>query len=406
MKRLIILLAVIALASAGCKNGARNDGDAQAGDAAPVAAAETPTVCQDFGFDELFRIFSLFGDNIMTPKFAPQRVKDGIKEELRSGYNGHLEFIGPCNQLGYSLFDGNCYDGFQMACYRYRADGHVLVVLLENGGCDVSSVKYIRTYEYDPETGNAHEVALPFDSLPARDDFEDMVRLAGADVPSLRDAMRRGLYDYEFRTDGLRVRLNDPADFEEQVYHGALVVDYVWDGAEFVRNADFKYPCIHPDGFASILLGRPAPAFNFDYDPKDYRVEYSEGGDLWLISRDGCENGLEIQMDGGKVYSIEVRFPEYCVASYAYESAPGKSQPSVGARIGDCLTFSDEAPQVWMLTDGTVQIEDGMWNSRIAFRTSAASLADPVEPSFNDRVRIVNPRFKPDATIESILIWQ
>ena len=140
-------------------------------------------------------------------------------------------------------------------------------------------------------------------------------------------------------------------------------------------------------------------------DPKGYDVNYSEGGDLWLISKGG-ERGLEVQMDAGKVYSIEIRFPEYCVAKYAYESAPGKQQPYVGASINDCLTFGSEAPQVWMLMDGTVQIEDGIWNSKIAFRTSRESLVNPPEPSFDGRVRISSPQFKPDATIESILIWR
>ena len=111
-------------------------------------------------------------------------------------------------------------------------------------------------------------------------------------------------------------------------------------------------------------------------------------------------------MDGGKVYSIECRFPGYCVARYAYEVQPGKVQPYVGARINDCLTFGTEAPQVWMLMDGTVQIEDEMWNSKIAFRTSKESLENPVEPSFNDRIRLEHPAFKPEARIESILIWQ
>ena len=408
MKRIFLLLAVCALTAAGCKND--NKGNAQANafeNNEPATEVETKAPADEgFSFDELFRIFSSFGDNIMTAKFAPQSVKDGIKEDLKSSYDGHREFAGPCNSLAYSLFDGNCYDGFEMACYRYKADGHVLVVLLENGGCDVSSVKYIRTYEYDPQAGNAHEVPFPLYPKPQRDDFEDMIRLAGADVPSLRDAMRKEHYDYGFRADGLEVQLNDPSDFNEQAFHGALVLDYVWDGAQFVKNENFKYPCIHASGFGNILLGEPAPAFNFDYDPKDYVAEYSDGGELWLISRDGYENGLEIQMDGGKVYSIEVRFPEYSVAKYAYEVQPGKQQPYVGARINDCLTFVSEAPQVWMLMDGTVQIEDGMWNSRIAFRTPKESLVAPVEPAQNGRVRIEKPVFKPEATIESILIWR
>ena len=403
MKKAVLFLAVCALLAAGCKGGtkdvAQNNGN-----------NETPAVVETadddhFTFDELFRIFSSFGDNIMSPKFAPQSVKDGLKDQMKESFDGAVEFRGQCNDLSASLFDGDCYDGFEMACYRYKADGHVLAVLLENGGCDVSSVKYIRTYEYDPQSGNAHEVEFPLNPKPVRDDFEDMIRLAGADVASLRDAMDRESYDYGFRPDGLQVRLNDPSDFDEQSFHSALVVDYLWNGAEFVRNKDFKYPCIHASGFANILLGEEVPNFYFDYDPVGYGVNYSQGGDLWLIN-DDKDLGLEIQLEGGKVYSIEIRFPRYCVASYAYEVQPGFQQPFVGARINDCLVFGTDAPQVWMLMDGTVQIEDGMWNSKIAFRTAKESLVDPVEPAMNDRLRIENPRFKPDARIESILIWK
>ena len=408
MKRLFLFVAVCALMAVGCKDGVKQNGNIQPSgdDLVPVAVENAESVSGDvFSFDELFTIFSCFGDNVMSEKFAPQSVKDGIKDELKSAYDGYREFIGPCNQLSHSLFDGNCYDGFEIACYRYKADGHILVLLSENGGCDVSSVKYIRAYEYDPAAGSAHEVAFPLYPQPRRDDFEDMVRLAGADLASLRKAMKGGNYDYGFRADGLQVRLNDPMDFDEQAYHGALVIDYLWDGAQFVRNEDFKYPCIHADGFANILLGREAPDFHFDYDPKGYKVTYSEGGDLWLIERDGVR-GLEIQMDGGQVYSVEVRFPQYCVAAYAYAVEPGKQQPSVGACINDCLTFGAESPQVWMLMDGTVQIEDGIWNSKIAFRTARESLINPVEPSFDGRIRIDHPQFKPDAKIESILVWR
>ena len=409
MKRVLLLLAVCTLVLTGCpRNPGQGAGseppavDADAADAIPEEVLEA--VNEGFSFDELFKIFSLFGDNIMTPTFAPQRVKDGIRGELLNSYNGYREFMGPCNSLAYSMSDGDCYNGFEMACYRYSADDHVLVLLSENGGCDVSSVKYLRAYEYDPESGNAREVEVPFNPAPQRDDFEDMVRLAGADVANLRGAMKAGLYDYEWRPGGVLVRLNDPMDFDEQVYHGALFLDYRWNGYELARNENYLYPCIHAGGFANILLGEPAPDFHFDYDPVGYEVTYSEGGDLWLIDRGGT-TGLEVQMEFGKVYSVEVRFPEYCVSKVAYENE-GKEQPHVGGRINDCLAFGSEAPQVWMLMDGTVQIEDSIWSSKIAFRTSRESLVNPPQPSTNGRIRIEHPKFKPDAEIESILVWQ
>ena len=412
----LLLLAVCALLLAGCKGGVRNgaNGGPRTPDTpetpiapdtpdAPAAPAATFTN-EPFTFDELFRIFSQFGGNIMTKKFAPQSVKDGIKETLEQSFNNTVEYTGACNWLAHSLFDGNCYDGFEMACYRYAADGHVLVLLSEDGGCDVNSVKYIRGYEYDPGTDNAREVGIPYDAEPKPADFEDLVRQAGADVKELRNAAQAGLYTYDYRPGGLTVRLNAVMAIEAP-YQGDLVVDYLWNGAEFVRNPDYAYSCIHSDGFANILLGSPAPDFRIGGDPKGYKVTYSEGGDLWLVERDG-RNGLEIQMEDGKVYSIETWLPGYCVSERGYEPQPGKKQPQVGAKIADCITFGTESPQVWMLMDGTVQIEDTIWDTRIAFRTPRESLVNAPQPSGNGRLRLENPQFKPDARIGSILIWK
>ena len=180
-------------------------------------------------------------------------------------------------------------------------------------------------------------------------------------------------------------------------------MEYCWNGAEFVKNPDRIHPCIHADGFANIKLGEAIPDLYFDYDPVGYGVNYSQGGDLWLINL-GMQQVLEIQMENRKVYSIEVKSPKFCVTENGYDTeAP--EQPRVGARIADCLKIGTEAPQVWMLMDGTIQIEDDFWNTKIAFRTSQDALAKPVQPA-NDRIRIQNPQFKPDARIESILIWR
>ena len=203
MKRLFVLLAACALLLAGCKDG--NKG-AEAPNAGQEPATKAEAAQNDFTFDELFRIFSCFGENVMSDKFAAQSVKDGIKGDLSDMYEGAVEFTGDCNVLSYSFYNDGCSDDFLMACYRCKADDHVLAMLMETGGCDVTSVKYLRAYEYDPGQGSAHEIALPFEPKPERDDFEDMIRLAGADVPALRDAMRRGSYRYEFRTDGVTVR--------------------------------------------------------------------------------------------------------------------------------------------------------------------------------------------------------
>ena len=404
MKKLLLLLAACLVIATSCKGGANKSA------AGNDANDNTETVAgladnNDYSFDELFRIFSCFGDNVMTKAFAAQSTKDGIKDALADEYEGRMEFTGETNALSYSFYNDGCSEDFQMACYRYKADDHVLVILLETAGCDVTSLRYIRAYDYNPESNDAHEIDLPFSPKPSRGDFEDMVRLAGTDVASLRDAMQKQQYLYEFRMDGVKVRLNDPTDFDEQVYNGDLVVDYDWDGSEFVKDEAYRYACIHANGFASIKIGEAAPDFNFDYDPKGYKAEYSTGGELWIISRGGKE-GMQVQMDGGKVYSVEVWFPEYRVASYAYDPGEGKVQPYVGARIGDCIGLEVEGTEVAMLMDGTVQIECPTWNSKIAFRTSRESLVNAPQPSMDGRQEIANPKFKDDARIESILIWQ
>lgn len=393
------------MVATGCKGGSKGAASGEtAGKAETTEASGTKAAPADgdFTFDELFRIFSCFGDNIMSEAFAPQGVKDGIRDGLRSTFDSAREFIGAVNWLSHDMPDGDCYNGFHMACYRYKADGHVLTVLLERGGCDVSSVKYIRFYEYDPAQGNAHEVQSPFNPAPQRDDFEDMVRLAGADVPSLRDAMKAGEYHYSFRPEGVTVSLK--MDFDEQVYNGDLSVDYLWNGSEFVRNEDYRYACIHADGFGNIKLGESAPNFYFDYDPIGYGVNYSQGGDLWLVTL-GETDVLQVQMENGKVYSIETRSPKFCVSTDVYDPGRGKVQPAVGRRIGDCIVLSETTP-VTMLMDGTIQIVVEAWGSKVAFRTSQDALVNPVQPSMNGPQPLDNPKFKPDARIESILIWR
>ena len=407
MKRLFLLLATFALIATGCKGGNQKAADNQDSNLTETAEADTEAAAGDgFSFDELYRILSIFGDNIMSEKFASKAFKESIKDDLKENYSNYLQFIGPCNFLAHTLYegDGDSLEDFEMACYRYAADGHVLVLLSENAGGDVFSNKYFRAYDYNPESNDAHEIEPPFNPQLSRDDFEDLVRLAGADVASLRAAMKAGQYIYEYRADGLKVRLNDPTDFDDQIIHGDLYVDYLWDGSEFVRNKDYRYACIHGEGFGNILLGQPAPDFHFDYDPLGYKVTYSGGGDLWIIDLKD-EETLQVQMENGKVYSVETWSPRYSVAKYFYDCEP-LQQPYVGARINDCIDFDDEALQVKMLMDGTVQIEVDAWNSKIAFRTSSDSLANPVKPSFNGPDILENAKFKPDARIESILLWR
>lgn len=412
MKKIFFLLALSALLNAGCKDSkqAVNQGPG-AGTAVvetepAAAAAETGGVRrEDFPFDQLFSILSSFGSNIMTDKFAAQSVKDGIREELRSMYDGYREFNGnACNNLSYNLFGGDCYDGFQLGCWRYDADGHILVLLAENGGCDAHATKYIRAYNYDPAAKNAHEVEFPLDPVPTADDFNDIIRLAGCDdIPALRRTMRDRVFNYSFDPEGLRVYLNtlDNWDVAES---SALELYYRWNGSGFVRDESVPSPCIHGDGFALIKLGEPLPDLYLQPDPVGYGINYSQGGDLWLVNR-GEQDVLQIQMDGGKVYSIEVFDPRYSITEAFYWDGRGKI--CVGSRFDDYFPFDDDHHEsVWLYSDGTVSVDVENYNALLSFRTTSADLEGklPEVSVYDVKVKLENPRFKPQATVKSILV--
>ena len=322
---------------------------------------------EDFTFDELFRIFSIFGGNVMTDKYASQYAKDEAREQLLDVYSGFREFNGDaCNFLVHSKSDGDCYDGMCMGCWRFDADGHYLVLLAENGGCDAWATKYIRAYDYNPESGNAHEIEIPFNPQPVAADFDDPLRLVGCNnADYIRDAMRDRVYNYDFNPEGVNVMLNTLDDFEVGAY-SAMNVFYRWNGSELVRDYVRPYPCIHNDGFALIKLGEAVPDLKSINGQAGCNAVYSEGGDLWIVSK-GSEEVLEIQMKDGKVHSIEIKSPEYSVTSAAFWD--GKGVVRVGSLINDFFDFSKEhAQEVWLFSDGTVQIADEEYSTVFCFR--------------------------------------
>ena len=88
MKRLFFILAACTMVATGCKGGGKSPASGEAaGNAENTEITETATGTkatpaeEGFTFDELFKIFSCFGDNIMSGVFAPQRVKDSAKIE-------------------------------------------------------------------------------------------------------------------------------------------------------------------------------------------------------------------------------------------------------------------------------------------------------------------------------------
>ena len=412
MKRIVILLVAVAVvALAGC----RKDGGRQPVPETPSAVEiETPEPAEpiqsdvrreDVPFDQLFDIFSGFGSNIMTSKFAPQSVKDEIKPGLLDSYSGYREFNGnACNQLIYTFFNDGCTDGVQMGCWKYDADGHYLVLLAETGGCDVLSTKYIRAYDYDPAAKSAHEVSIPLNPAPTADDFNDVIRLAGCnDIAYVRKYMRDRVYNYVFSPEGLRIDLNAVDEWDVNGLCG-FQLSYHWNWREFVRDASIPSPCIHFDGFALMKLGGPMPAVNLDDDPIGYTVRYSEGGNLWLIDRPDSRV-LEIQLEGDNITSIEIFDSRYSLQESFYWT--GRGRLAAGSRICDYFDFTAEgAPQVVLFHDGTVGINDENYDTRISFLTTMDDLSGEV-PSVDPTEMVMTlsaPRFKPDATIKSILI--
>ena len=416
MKNFLFLMAMASLLVMGCKENKPTPGAATttdpigATDVGTAPATDSKTVDlqkihqEDYTFDQLFSIFSLFGGNIMTDKFAAQSVKDRIRDELRDSFDGYREFIHPvCNNLSYSLFDGDCYDGFQLGCWKYDADGHILVLLAESGGCDASATKYIRAYEYDPETKNVHEVGFPLNPVPRGDDFNDIIRLAGCeDLVNLRAAMRDRAFTYRFDTEGLTIDLNT-LDNWDVAENSALQLYYRWNGSEFVRDESVPVPCIHGDGFALILLGLPIPDLYLQPDPIGYGINYSQGGDLWEVNL-GEQDVLQVQMEDGKVYSIEVFDPRYSMTRNLYWD--GDARLCVGSRINDFFTFPSDDVAVWLYSDGTVAIEFEQYDALLQCRTAKDDLQGRL-PSVgvNDvRVKLENPQFTPNAQVRSIYL--
>ncbi|MBQ6957110.1 MAG: hypothetical protein IJP77_00955 [Bacteroidales bacterium] len=416
MKNFLFLMAMASLLVMGCKENKPTPGAATTTD--PIGATDVGTAPatdskavdlqkihqEDYTFDQLFSIFSLFGGNIMTDKFAAQSVKDRIRDELRDSFDGYREFIHPvCNNLSYSLFGGDCYDGFQLGCWKYDADGHILVLLAENGGCDASATKYIRAYEYDPETKNAREVEFPLNPVPRGDDFNDIIRLAGCeDLVNLRATMRDRVFNYRFDTEGITIDLNT-LDNWDVAENSALQLYYRWNGSEFVRDESVPVPCIHGDGFALILLGLPIPDLYLQPDPIGYGINYSQGGDLWEVNL-GEQDVLQVQMEDGKVYSIEVFDPRYSLTRNLYWD--GDARLCVGSRINDFFTFPSDDVAVWLYSDGTVAIEFEQYDALLQCRTTKDDLQGRL-PSVgvNDvRVKLENPQFKPNAQVRSIYL--
>ncbi|MBQ1637871.1 MAG: hypothetical protein II048_07095, partial [Bacteroidales bacterium] len=157
-------------------------------------------------------------------------------------------------------------------------------------------------------------------------------------------------------------------------------------------------------GFAMIRLGERMPGMNFDSDPLEYDIRYSEEGALWLVDLDG-KPVLQVQMEGNDVGSVEVFDPRYSLQLGSYWL--GKGKLNVGSRIVDYVNFSEEpVPEVWLYSDGTVSLDLKKYKSVVSIRTTVSGLAGdvPAIPGQEVKVKVVDPKFKPSATVQSILV--
>ncbi|MBQ1755031.1 MAG: hypothetical protein II002_08850, partial [Bacteroidales bacterium] len=100
MKNFVWILTLALALTAGCKGDKTQNNPSPAAPEAPevteapempATPATTSVRMEDFPFDELYQVFSIFGNNIMTDFFASPQAKEKIKDELREGYNNSRE---------------------------------------------------------------------------------------------------------------------------------------------------------------------------------------------------------------------------------------------------------------------------------------------------------------------------
>lgn len=73
----------------------------------------------------------------------------------------------------------------------------------------------------------------------------------------------------------------------------------------------------------------------------------------------------------------------------------------------DYVNFSEEpVPEVWLYSDGTVSLDLKKYKSVVSIRTTVSGLAGdvPAIPGQEVKVKVVDPKFKPSATVQSILV--
>ena len=180
-------------------------------EASAEAEAESPadagTDLPGFTFDELWKIFSVFGPNIAPDIVGTQAKKEAKKDQMQENYNGSMSD----NILTVGEYDINgCGTDYTMGCYRYKADGHVLVILIETTGCDVNS-QDVRAYEYDPEQNNAHEIDLPVER--DKQCYNDYLRLYRCKDAARFYGAQRDIWRYDLLQDGIRILYDVEEDY-------------------------------------------------------------------------------------------------------------------------------------------------------------------------------------------------
>ena len=395
-KILFAVLTVLILAACGNRAGGKKVGNHPVPQAEPLpeTSAENATEAvsdPEFTFDELWKIFCVFGKNIAPEIIDTQEEKDNKKALIEEMFHSSMY----TNMLTVGEYDINgCGTDFTMACYRYPADGHILALLLETTGCDVSS-QSVRSYEYDPEQGSAREIPLPIQVNKA--DFDDYIRHY-----RLKDAAKfariRKLDYIRFMPSqrGVDVLFDVEEDYNEDWWMADPRVAYLWNGSDFEIAPQQHHSVLTENRFAGMKIGDPLPGSDFRDPAGVYTLQATSEG---TVVRKNGEPVLVIRGQG-VIDGFQVLSPEYCDETGLH----------VGTRFSDSELLSSpdlDFTQVWCYPDGTVTFCLG-WQEGILFEVKSEALLSPKvsrsEMGTSGLKIGQKPVFSPDAVITSIYL--
>ena len=396
MKKICIAaLIVLSLTACGNRASGKKAGNEPIPNEEPVqtAAAETKAAAsgEAFTFDELWKIFSVFGQYIAPEMIDTQAKKDAKKDMMEEMFNSSLYK----NMLTVGEYDENgCGTDFTMVCYRYKADDHILALLLETVGCDVST-QSVRAYEYDPAQNSAHEIQIPVEFSKA--DFDDYLRLY-----RIKDAARfarlkgNEYVRYMPTENGVNVYMDVETGYDEDWWKVDPRVAFLWNGSYFDKAPQQRYNVLEENRFAGMNIGDPLPGADFRDPAGVYTLQKTSEGTTVL--KNG--NPVLIVRGQGSIGAFQVLSPEYSAELGVH----------VGTRFADNEFLSSpdvEFDNVWCYPDGTVTFSVS-WQKGILYEIDADKLVSP-KVSRSDMgtsgMKIdEKPVFSKDAVIKSIFL--